>query len=165
LWGTIVNIWVDADACPADIKELVFRASRRLTIPVYLVANRAMSVPASSLVTCVRVGKELDAADQYILHHVAPNDLVITADIPLAAAVVARHAVAIDPRGEVHTEANVPARLALRHLMQDLRTSGLVQGGPAPLSAVDRQKFAAALDRSLTKILQGQTTPGTQDAC
>jgi hypothetical protein len=165
LWGTIVNIWVDADACPADIKDLVFRASRRLTIPVYLVANRAMSVPASSLVTCVRVGKELDAADQYILHHVAPNDLVITADIPLAAAVVARHAVAIDPRGEVHTEANVPARLALRHLMQDLRTSGLVQGGPAPLSAADRQKFAAALDRSLTKILQGQTTPGTQDAC
>jgi uncharacterized protein YaiI (UPF0178 family) len=147
-----VNIWIDADACPAAIKELVFRASRRLAIPVYLVANRAMYVPTSSLVTLVRVSQEIDAADQYIVDHMAPQDLVITADIPLAAAVVDKHAVAINPRGEVYTEENVKERLATRNLLQELRAGGLVQGGPAQLSAVDRQRFAAALDRCLTKM-------------
>lgn len=149
-----VNIWIDADACPATIKEIVFRASRRLAIRVYMVANRVMYVPASSLVTLVQVSKELDAADQYIVDHVAPNDLVITADIPLAAATVDRQAVAISPRGDVYTETNVNERLALRNLMQELRTSGLVQGGPAPLNAADQQKFAAAFDRSLTKAIK-----------
>jgi uncharacterized protein YaiI (UPF0178 family) len=149
-----MHIWVDADACPAEIKDLVFRVSRRLAIPVYLVANRAMYVPASSLVTLVRVPKEVDAADHYIVDHVAPHDLVITADIPLAAAVVHKHVMAINPRGEVYTPENIPERLARRNLMQDLRTTGLVQGGPAPLSAADRQKFANALDRSLTKLLK-----------
>jgi uncharacterized protein YaiI (UPF0178 family) len=147
-----VNIWIDADACPAAIKELVFRASRRLTIPVYLVANRAMYVPASSLVTLVRVSQEIDAADQYIVDHMVPHDLIITADIPLAAAVVDKHAVAINPRGEVYTEKNVKERLATRNLLQELRAGGMVQGGPAQLSAVDRQRFAAALDRCLTKM-------------
>jgi uncharacterized protein YaiI (UPF0178 family) len=160
-WRIRVNIWVDADACPADIKDLVFRASRRLSIPVYLVSNRNMYVPPTALVTLVRVLKELDAADQYIVQHVAPNDLVITADIPLAAAVVDKHAVALDPRGEVYTPENVSERLAVRNLMQELRTSGVVHGGPAPLSATDRQKFANALDRSLTKLHKSGTT---QDA-
>ena len=150
-----MHIWVDADACPAEIKDLVFRASRRLSLPVSLVANRAMYVPASSLVTLVRVSKELDAADQYIIDHVAPNDVVITADIPLAAAVVARQAMAISPRGEVYTPENIPERLAVRNLMQELRTTGLMQGGPAPLSPAEVQKFANALDRSLTKLLKG----------
>jgi uncharacterized protein YaiI (UPF0178 family) len=160
-----VHIWIDADACPAAIKELVFRASRRLTIPVYLVANRVMYVPTSAPVTLVRVGQELDAADQYIVHHMAPHDLVITADIPLAAAVVDKHAVAINPRGEVYTEENVKERLAMRNLLQELRASGLVQGGPAQLSAVDRQRFAAALDRCLTKMRRdgsAQGSPGRQ---
>lgn len=155
-----MNIWIDADACPASIKELVFRASRRLTIPVYLVANRAMYVPASAPVTLVRVGQEPDAADQYIVHHVAPHDLVITADIPLAAAVVDKHAVAINPRGEVYTEDNVKERLAMRNLLQELRAGGLVQGGPAQLSAVDRQRFAAALDRCLTKMRRDGSAQG-----
>jgi uncharacterized protein YaiI (UPF0178 family) len=150
-----MHIWVDADACPAEIKDLVFRVSRRLSLPVYLVANRPMYVPASSLVTLVRVSKEVDAADQYIIDHVAPNDVVITADIPLAAAVVDRHAMAITPRGEVYTPENIPERLAVRNLMQELRTTGLVQGGPAPLRPAERQKFANALDRSLTKLLKG----------
>ena len=150
-----MHIWVDADACPAEIKDLVFRVSRRLSLPVYLVANRPMYVPASSLVTLVRVSKEVDAADQYIIDHVAPNDVVITADIPLAAAVVDRHAMAITPRGEVYTPENIPERLAVRNLMQELRTTGMVQGGPAPLSAAERQKFANALERSLTKLLKG----------
>jgi uncharacterized protein YaiI (UPF0178 family) len=150
-----MHIWVDADACPAEIKDLVFRASRRLSLPVSLVANRAMYVPASSLVTLVRVSKEPDAADQYIIDQVAPNDVVITADIPLAAAVVARHAMAISPRGEVYTPENIPERLAMRHLMQELRTTGVVQGGPAALSPAEVQKFANALDRSLTKLRKG----------
>jgi uncharacterized protein YaiI (UPF0178 family) len=149
-----MHIWVDADACPAEIKELVFRVSRRRAIPVSLVANRAMYVPASSLVTLVRVSKEIDAADQYIVDHVAPHDLVITADVPLAAAVVRKQVMAINPRGDVYTPENIPERLARRNLMQDLRTTGLVQGGPAPLSAAERQKFANALDRSLTKLLR-----------
>ncbi len=149
-----MHIWIDADACPAAIKDLVFRASRRLDIPVFLVANRDMYVPASSLVTLVRVAQGPDEADRYILQHVAPNDLVITADIPLAADVVDKQAVAINPRGELYTEENVKERLAMRNLMQDLRASGHIQGGPAQLNDTDRQKFAAALDRSLTKLLK-----------
>ena len=121
---------------------------------MYLVANRDMYVPPASLVRLVQVGREPDAADHYIVDHLAPRDVVITSDIPLAAAVVARQGMAISPRGEVFTAENVNERLAVRNLMQDLRGSGLVQGGPAQLSEVDRQKFAAALDRSLTQMLK-----------
>jgi hypothetical protein len=149
-----MHIWVDADACPAEIKEQVFRASRRLAIPVSVVSNRSMYVPPASLVTLVLVPKEFDAADQHIVQHVAPHDLVITADIPLAALVVHKHAVAIDPRGDVYTPENIAERLAVRNLMHELRTTGAIQGGPAPLRATDRQKFANALDRSLTKLRQ-----------
>jgi uncharacterized protein YaiI (UPF0178 family) len=152
-------IWVDADACPAEVKDLVFRASRRLSLPVKLVSNRAMYVPPTALVTLVRVAKELDAADHYIVQHVAPNDLVITADIPLAASVIDKQAVALNPRGEVYTPENISERLAVRNLMQELRSTGVVQGGPAPLSPTDRQKFADALHRSLTKLLKDRTTP------
>ncbi|ETW93338.1 MAG: hypothetical protein ETSY1_39685 [Candidatus Entotheonella factor] len=144
-------IWVDADACPAEIKDLLFRMSQRRNIPVCLVANRQMYTPPSSQVTFVYVPKEPDAADHYIVQHVAPNDIVITADIPLAAAAVDKKAQVISPRGEVFTADNVHERLAVRNLMQDLRSSGLVQGGPAPFKAQDRQKFADALDRAITK--------------
>lgn len=153
-----MRIWIDADACPGAIKELVLRTSRRRQLPVCLVANRPLYVPLSSLVTFVRVAPEPDAVDQYIVEHVAPRDLVITADIPLAAAVVDRQALAISPRGEVYTADNVQERLATRNLLQHLRSGGLVLGGPAQLSAADVQKFAAALDRSVTKILK-ETTP------
>jgi uncharacterized protein YaiI (UPF0178 family) len=152
-----MRIWIDADACPGAIKELVFRTSRRRHLPVCLVANRAMYIPPSSLVTLVRVAPEPDEADHYIVQHVAPYDLVITADIPLAAAVVDKQALAISPWGEVYTAANVQERLAVRNLMQQLRSSGLVLGGPAALSAADCQQFAAALDRSLTAILKAKT--------
>jgi uncharacterized protein YaiI (UPF0178 family) len=152
-----LRIWIDADACPGAIKELIFRTSRRRHIPVCLVANRAMYIPPSSLVTFVRVAAEPDEADQYIVQHVAPHDLVITADIPLAAAVVDKQALAISPRGEVYTAANVQERLAVRNLLQQLRSDGLVLGGPAALSAADCQQFAAALDRSLTTILKTKT--------
>jgi hypothetical protein len=149
-----MQIWIDADACPAAVKELVFRASRRLQLQVTLVANREMYTPNSQLVQLVRVAKEPDAADHYIAQHVEPKDLVITADIPLAAKVVDKQALAIDPRGEIYTDENVQDRLAMRNLMQDLRSNGLVQGGPAQLNDMDRQKFAAALDRSLTKLMR-----------
>lgn len=149
-----MQIWIDADGCPAFVKDLVFRASRRLEVVVRVVANRDQYVPPSSLVTMIRVPKEPDAADHYIVHHLTVNDLVITADIPLAANVVNKQAIAISPRGEVYTEDNVSARLAMRDLMQGLRDGGMLTGGPAKLRAVDQQKFAAALDRLLTKIMK-----------
>ena len=151
-----MQIWIDADGCPAAIKELVFRASKRLDIPVYVVANRNQYVPPATLVTLICVDQEPDAADQYITSHTSPNDLVITSDIPLAASVVDKQALAISPRGEVYTADNVKGHLATRNLMQGLRDSGLVSGGPAKLSAADHQKFAAALDRSLTKLRKGR---------
>jgi uncharacterized protein YaiI (UPF0178 family) len=113
-----------------------------------------MYTPASPLVQLIRVAKEPDAADHYIAQHVAPKDLVITADIPLAAEVVDQQALAIDPRGEIYTDENVKDRLAMRNLIQELRSHGLVQGGPAQLNDMDRQKFAAALDRSLTRLMR-----------
>lgn len=153
-----MRIWIDADACPGTIKDLVLRTSQRRDIPVCLVANRTLNVPLSSLVTQVRVAKEPDAVDQYIVQHVAPHDLVITADLPLAAAVVDKQALALNPRGDLYTAANVHERLAVRNLLQHLRSTGLALGGPAPLSAVDRQHFAAALDRALTMLRKESTS-------
>jgi uncharacterized protein YaiI (UPF0178 family) len=133
--------------------------SRRRQIPVSLVANRALYLPPSSLVTLVRVASEPDEVDRYIIAHVAPHDLVITADIPLAAAVVDKQALAISPRGELYTTANVQERLAMRNLMQQLRSDGLVLGGPTALSSADCQHFAAALDRTLTSLLKTSPPP------
>lgn len=155
-----MQIWVDADACPAAIKELIFRMSQRRGIPACLVANRPMYTPPSSLVTLVSVPKEPDAADHYIVQHMAANDIVITADIPLAAVAVEKQAHVISPRGEVFTAENVNERLAVRNLMQGLRDSGVVQGGPAPLNAQDRQKFATALDRALTQAERAERGKG-----
>jgi uncharacterized protein YaiI (UPF0178 family) len=151
-----VQIWVDADACPAEIKDLIFRMSQRRSIAACLVANSYMYTPPSSQVILVCVPKEPDAADHYIVQHLTPNDIVITADIPLAAASVDKQAHAISPRGEVFTADNVNERLAVRNLMQDLRSSGLVQGGPAPLKPQDRQKFADALDRAITQSVRAK---------
>jgi uncharacterized protein YaiI (UPF0178 family) len=144
-----MQIWIDADACPKDAKELVFRASARLSVPVCLVANRALALPPSPLITQVRVRAGSDVADSYIVQHVAAPDIVITADIPLAAQVVARGAVAIDPRGEVYTADNVGERLAVRNLMEELRWAGAVSGGPAAYSPANRRRFAEAFNRLL----------------
>ncbi|PYQ12932.1 MAG: YaiI/YqxD family protein [Acidobacteria bacterium] len=149
-----MQIWMDADACPQAIRDIVFRASRRLQVPVTFVANRAIAPHPSPLITSVRVGKELDAADAHIALWVEQGDIVITADIPLAAKVVVKGAVAIDPRGDVHTEENVGERLSVRNLLQGLRAEGLVTGGPAQFSNSDRQRFANALDRLLTALRQ-----------
>ena len=147
-----MKIWIDADACPRMTKETVFKAAFRLKVPLVLVANRGMEVPRGALVSLVVVGKEIDEADRHIARHSAPGDLVVTADIPLAALLVDRGVVAIDPRGRVFTTDNVKEALATRNLMHDLRESGIQEGGPAPLGPRDREQFANALNRELTKL-------------
>lgn len=151
-----MKIWVDADACPRVIKEIVFRASERLEVPVCLVANKDLSKAHSRLVTSVLVAEGFDVADDYIAQHAAPDELVITADIPLAARIVARGGVALDPRGELYTEENVGERLSMRDLMQELRMEGVVLGGPAQFGLTDRKRFASALDRLLTRMVRGK---------
>lgn len=147
-----MHIWVDDDACPGAIREIVLRASKRLRLPVCLVANRPARLDeATELVRTVRVSGGFDEADRYIADHVAAGDLVVTADIPLAAQVVEKGATALDPRGEVYDADTVRARLTMRNFMAELRTMGLAQGGPAQLGSADRHRFAAALDRLLPK--------------
>jgi uncharacterized protein YaiI (UPF0178 family) len=143
-------IWIDDDACPGAIREIVLRASERLGLPVNLVANRPSRVDRpGGLVTAVRVPGGFDEADRHIAANVAPGDLVITADIPLAAQVVARGAKALNPRGEVYTEANAQAALTARNFMQEMRTMGLAKGGPPQLGPRDKHRFAASLDKLL----------------
>ncbi|WP_224982226.1 YaiI/YqxD family protein [Geomonas agri] len=150
-----MKIWIDADACPRVIKEILFRASQRLKVPVCLVANSDLSRAHTALITSVRVAAGFDVADDYIAEHADASDLVITADIPLAARVVEKGGVALDPRGELYTEDNVGERLTMRNLMQDLRNDGLLLGGPAQFNQTDRQRFASALDRLLTRMVRG----------
>lgn len=138
------------------IKEIVFRASERLNLPVLLVANKSLSKHDTRLVESIMVSDGFDVADDYIAEHATPEDLVITADIPLAARVVAKGGVALDPRGELYTEENVGERLSMRDLMMELRSGGLVQGGPSQFSRTDRQRFASSLDRLLTQIMRGK---------
>jgi uncharacterized protein YaiI (UPF0178 family) len=151
--GSLI-IWIDADACPRIIKEIVFRASTRLQLPVRLVANTDLSRSRTRLIDTVLVDEGPDAADDYIATFASPRDLVITADIPLAARIVAGGGVALDPRGDLYTEENVGERLSLRNLLQDLRSEGMVQGGPAQFGMTDRQRFASALDRLLTRMVR-----------
>jgi len=134
----------------------VFRASERLQMPVKLVANGSMRVPASPLVELVLVKHGFNVADDHIVERVAPGDVVITADVPLAAQVVERGAVGIDPRGHLYTEDTVGEQLASRNLMQDLRSREVVRGGPAPITAVNRRRFASALDRILTQRMRNK---------
>lgn len=145
-----MRIWVDADACPAVIKELLFRAAKRTETQVTLVANQALHTPRSEFVDSLLVPAGMNIADRRIVQLVEPGDLVITADIPLAAEVVAQGAEALDPRGQLYTEANVGERLAARNLLDQLRGDGQISGGPASFSAKDRQAFANQLDRWLT---------------
>ncbi len=152
--ATALKIWIDADACPRVIKEIVFRASARLNLPVLLVANTSLAKHTGSLVESIVVAEGFDVADDYIAEHAQAVDLVITADIPLAARIVANGGVALDPRGEVYTEDNVSDRLSLRDLMMELRAEGLAQGGPGQFSTTDRQRFASSLDRLLTQMLR-----------
>lgn len=148
-----MRIWIDADAAPRDVKEITFRASRRLGIETVMVANRRMPLPLDNpLVTAVQVRGGPDVADQHIADHAAEGDLAITADIPLAAALVAKRIVVLDPRGERFTEENVRERLSVRDFMESLRGSGVETGGSAPYGPRDRQAFAGALDRALQSM-------------
>lgn len=146
-----MKIWVDADACPKVIKEILFRAAKRAQVQVTLVANQSLRTPASQHIKSVQVSSGFDVADSEIVKQLAPGDLVITADIPLAAQVVEKGAHALNPRGELYTPDNIRARLSLRDFMAALRDSGFATGGPAPLSQSDRQAFANHLDRLLAK--------------
>ena len=151
-----MKIWVDADACPRVIKEIVFRASERLQVEVCLVANKALTKHNSRFVTSVVVPDGFDVADDYIAEHATSRDLVITADIPLAARIVEIGGVALDPRGELYTEENVGERLSVRDLMQELRGEGLIQGGPGQFGLVDRQRFASSFDRTVTRLIKSR---------
>ena len=147
-----MQIWVDADACPGEIKELLYRAAKRSQTKVTLVANQAMRTPRSEFIDSIIVPSGMNVADRRIIELVEPGDLVITADIPLAAEVVAKGARALDPRGELYTEDNVGERLAVRNLFDELRGGGQITGGPSNFAAKDRQAFANQLDRWLTAI-------------
>jgi hypothetical protein len=146
-----MQIWVDADACPNVVKEILFRAAQRVECPLTLVANQALRTPPSPLIKTVRVASGFDVADDYITGRVQPGDLVITADIPLAAAVIDKGAHALNPRGERYTADNIRQLLAMRDLMDQLRGAGEVTGGPPVLSQGDRRAFANELDRFLAR--------------
>jgi len=152
-----MQIWVDADACPQVIKEILFRAAERAQVRTTLVSNMPLlRTPTSAYVRTLRVAKGFDGADHRIVQEMQPGDLVVTADLPLAADVVARGGHALDPRGELYTEDNVRERLAIRNLMQELRSAGEPLGGPAPFDQSDRQRFANQLDQFLTRRRQGE---------
>jgi len=144
-----MHIWVDADACPVVVKEILFRAAERTRTPVTLVANQPIRVPPSTHIRFLQVPTGFDVADNEIVRRVGTDDLVITADIPLAAEVIGKGALALSPRGELYTRDNIRARLDLRNFMESLRASGVDTGGPAAFDHTDRKAFADQLDRLL----------------
>jgi uncharacterized protein YaiI (UPF0178 family) len=146
-----MKIWVDADACPGVIKEILFRAAERTKIETTLVANQLLRVPPSPYIRALQVPAGFDVADNRIAQEVQPGDLVITADIPLAAQVIEREGFALNPRGEFYTRDNIRERLTMRNFMEELRDSGVDISGPSTFSQSDRQAFAAELDRFLAR--------------
>jgi uncharacterized protein YaiI (UPF0178 family) len=150
-----MHIWVDADACPAVIKEVLFRAAEREEIAMTLVANRPLHVLPSKFVRVLQVERGFDVADAEISRRLASGDLVITADIPLAADVIARGGQALNPRGELYSADTIRERLAMRDFLDQMRASGVQTGGPSPLNQSDRKRFADQLDRLLTRQRAG----------
>jgi uncharacterized protein len=146
-----MQIWVDADACPNVIKEILFRAAERREIRVTLVANRLLNIPPSRYIGSIRVAPGFDVADNYIVKQIQPGDLAVTADIPLAAAVIDKRGFALNPRGAFYSNENIGQCLAMRNLMEGLRSGGEQIGGPARFNQGDRQAFANELDRFLTR--------------
>ncbi|WP_404400412.1 YaiI/YqxD family protein [Idiomarina seosinensis] len=147
-----MKLWVDADACPVAIKEILYRAANRKQIPVTLVANQMLKVPPSKWISCVQVASGFDVADNEIVNRVGAGDLVITSDIPLADEVISKAALALSPRGELFTKENIKSRLNVRDFMDTMRASGVHTGGPAALSQRDKMAFANQLDRWLAKV-------------
>ena len=147
-----MQIWVDADACPAVIKEILYRVAERTQMNVTLVANQLMRVPPSRFIRSVQVPSGADVADQEIVRQLEPGDLVVTGDIPLASDVLKKGGLALNPRGEFYTNDNIAQMLTMRAFMEELRSGGVDTGGPAPFSQADRQSFANTLDRHLAKV-------------
>ncbi len=147
----MMQIWVDGDACPVEIKELLYRAAVRVQLKLTVVANQTIRIPRSEYISLMTVPSGLNVADKQIVELLNPGDLVVTADIPLAAHVVHKGGIALDPRGDLLTEANIGERITMRNLMDELRGNDLVTGGPAPYGPKDKQAFANQLDRILAK--------------
>jgi uncharacterized protein YaiI (UPF0178 family) len=146
-----MNIWVDADACPAVMKDILYRAAERMRVPLTLVANKPLRTPPSPFIRTLQVPRGFDVADHEIARRVEPGDLVVTADIPLAAQVIERGGHALDPRGELFSPETIRERLTIRDFMDELRASGVQTGGPPPLAHGDRRRFADQLDRLLAR--------------
>lgn len=146
-----MKLWVDADACPVVIKEILYRAAERKKIELILVANKTLKTPVSGMISSIRVAPGLDVADNEIVKRLTSGDLVITADIPLAAKVIENGGHALNPRGEFYSVENIRARLSMRDFLDELRSSGIETGGPPALNSNDRQKFANELDKFLTR--------------
>ena len=155
-----MHIWVDADACPVVIKDILFRAAQRWQVPVTLVANQPLSTPPSPLIRAVQVPRGFDVADAHIVERAAPGDLVITADIPLAAEGLEKGAMALNPRGERYSPETIRERLAVRDMMEELRASGVDTGGPPSFSQADRKAFANQLDTLLARIARQAAPKG-----
>lgn len=146
-----MKIWVDADACPVVIKEILFRAAERAQITTTLVANQLLRTPPSPYLHAIQVAAGFDVADNRIVQELTKGDLVITADIPLAAEVIEKHAHALNPRGEFYSKENIQERLTMRNFMEELRASGVETSGPSAFNAADRKAFAAQLDKFIAK--------------
>lgn len=146
-----MKIWVDADACPAVIKDILFRAAKRTRVPVTLVANHAMKIPSSEFITFLLVQSGFDVADNEIIKRMRSKDLVVTGDIPLAAEVIERDGYVLSPRGQIFDRENIRGRLNMRDFMDTLRSSGIQTGGPAALTSADKQNFANCLDQLLNR--------------
>jgi len=146
-----MQIWVDADACPRVIREILYRAANRTGLSLTLVANQALAYPRSQYVSFIQVPRGIDVADDRIVDELKAGDIVVTADIPLAAAAVAKGANALDPRGQLYDTENIQQRLTMRNFMEELRSAGTETGGPAPFSKRDQQNFANQLDRLLAQ--------------
>ncbi len=146
-----MKIWVDADACPVVIKEILYRAAKRTGTSLTLVANQPIQVPPSEFIRTIQVASGFDVADNEIVKRLAPGDLVITADIPLADEVIEKGGHALNPRGELYSKDNIKARLNMRDFMDTMRASGINTGGPPAISQRDRQDFANSLDRFLAR--------------
>ena len=146
-----MKIWVDADACPVVIKEILFRAAERTAVEVTLVANQSVQIPKSRYINFIQVAQGFDVADNEIVKRLDSGDLVITSDIPLAADVIEKGGLALSPRGELYTANNIKSRLTMRDFMESLRSSGVDTGGPSAMNQGDRKTFANHLDKLLTK--------------
>ncbi len=147
-----MQIWVDADACPKVIRDILFRAVKRVEVNITLVANRPLRIPASHYIKTILVPSGLDVADEQILQHVQSGDLVITADIPFAAAVIDKDAFILTPRGKVYNKDNIGEQLSIRNFMDELRGSGVETGGPSRLNNKDREVFANELNKFLSNV-------------